>query len=86
MDGNLIIEGGGDPFLEHQAFWHLLFTLRNRGLQHINGDLLINNALFAKETGSPADFDNRPYRAYNAFPSALLLNLHVHHFHFIPGR
>jgi serine-type D-Ala-D-Ala carboxypeptidase/endopeptidase (penicillin-binding protein 4) len=84
LDGNLIIEGRGDPFLVRETFWHLLFTLRNRGLQHINGDLLIDNEHFENENGSPADFDNKPYRVYNTFPDAALLNFRAHQFHFIP--
>ena len=84
LAGNLVIEGGGDPFLTRETFWHLLFTLRNRGLRHINGDLLIDNEMFAEEAGSVADFDNKPYRAYNAFPAATLLNFHAHQFHFVP--
>lgn len=84
LDGNLIIEGRGDPFLVRETFWHLLFTLRNRGIQHINGDLLIDNEYFEEENGSPADFDNKPYRVYNTFPDAALLNFRAHQFNFIP--
>jgi D-alanyl-D-alanine carboxypeptidase/D-alanyl-D-alanine-endopeptidase (penicillin-binding protein 4) len=84
LDGNLIIEGRGDPFLVRETFWHLLFTLRNRGIQHINGDLLIDDEYFEDEKGSPADFDNKPYRVYNTFPDAALLNFRAHQFHFIP--
>lgn len=84
LDGNLVIEGGGDPFLARETFWHMLFTLRNRGLQHINGDLLIDNERFENESGSPADFDNKPHRVYNAFPDAALLNFRAHQFHFVP--
>lgn len=84
LDGNLIIEGRGDPFLVRETFWHILFTLRNRGIQHIAGDLLIDNEHFEDENGSPADFDNKPYRVYNTFPDAALLNFRAHQFHFIP--
>jgi len=84
LDGNLVIEGGGDPFLVRETFWHLLFTLRNRGIQHINGDLLIDNEHFEGENGSPGDFDNKPYRVYNTFPDAALLNFRAHQFNFIP--
>lgn len=84
LNGNLIIEGGGDPFLVSETFWHLLFTLRNRGIRHINGDLLIDNEYFEDENGSPADFDNKPYRVYNTFPDAVLLNFRAHQFHFVP--
>lgn len=84
LNGNLIIEGRGDPFLVRETFWHLLFTLRNRGIEHITGDLLIDDEYFENENGSPADFDNRPYRVYNTFPDAALLNFRAHQFHFIP--
>ena len=84
LNGNLIIEGGGDPYLVKETFWHLLFTLRNRGLTHINGDILIDDEWSEEETGHPKDFDNRPHHVYNAFPSASLLNFHAHQFYFIP--
>lgn len=84
LNGDLIIKGGGDPFLSHERFRQLLATLRNRGLQHIHGDLLIDASLFEQETGGRSDFDNRPYRAYNVFPNAALLNFNVYQFHFIP--
>ncbi|NIQ13928.1 MAG: D-alanyl-D-alanine carboxypeptidase/D-alanyl-D-alanine-endopeptidase, partial [Candidatus Dadabacteria bacterium] len=74
LNGNLVIEGGGDPFLVKETFWHILHTLQARGLKHINGDLLIDDGLFEDEAGSPKDFDNRPFRVYNAFPDAALLN------------
>jgi len=84
LDGNLIIEGGGDPFLVKETFWHILHTLQARGLKHIKGDLLIDDGLYADETGSTGDFDNKPYRVYNAFPDAALVNFRAHQFYFIP--
>ena len=86
LHGNLVIEGGGDPFLVTENFWHILFTLQAKGLKHIQGDLLIDSSWFESETGSPADFDNKPYRAYNAFPSAVLVNFRAHRFNFDPRR
>jgi len=86
LDGNLVMQGGGDPFLVSEAFWHILFTLQAKGLKHINGDLLIDDGEFEDEVGSPADFDNKPYRAYNAFPDAALVNFRVHQFNFVPQK
>jgi len=86
LDGNLIMQGGGDPFLVREAFWHILFTLQAKGLKHIQGDLLIDSGEFEDETGSPADFDNKPYRAYNVFPDAALVNFRVHQFNFVPQK
>ena len=86
LHGNLVMEGGGDPFLVTEDFWHMLFMLQAKGLKHIQGDLLIDASRFESETGSPADFDNKPYRAYNAFPSAVLVNFRAHRFNFEPQR
>jgi serine-type D-Ala-D-Ala carboxypeptidase/endopeptidase (penicillin-binding protein 4) len=86
LNGNLILEGGGDPLLVNESFWHMLHTLQNRGLKHINGNLLIDDELFEDETGTPADFDNRPYHVYNIFPAAALVNFRAHEFHIIPQK
>ena len=86
LDGNLIMQGGGDPFLVREAFWHILFTLQAKGLKHIHGNLLIDNGEFEDEAGSPGDFDNKPYRAYNVFPDAALVNFRVHQFNFVPQK
>lgn len=74
LDGDLIIEGGGDPRFAHEDLWRLLARLRALGLQEIRGDLIVDNALFAPAASDPAAFDGRPDRAYNAPPDALLLD------------
>ncbi len=86
LDGNLIMQGGGDPFLVREAFWHILFTLQAKGLKHIKGDFLIDDGEFEEETGSPGDFDKKPYRAYNVFPDAALVNFQAHQFNFVPQK
>ena len=84
LHGDLIIKGGGDPFLTKENFLYSLLTLQAKGIKHINGNLLIDNSLFEIESGYPGDFDNRPYRIYNVFPNATLLNFNAHEFNFIP--
>ena len=86
LKGNMIMQGGGDPLLVREAFWHMLFTLQAKGIKHIQGDLLIDANEFEDETGSPGDFDEEPYRAYNAFPDAALVNFNAHQFNFIPQK
>ncbi len=86
LDGDLIMQGGGDPFLVREAFWHILFTLQAQGLKHIKGDFLIDDGEFEDETGSPGDFDKKPYRAYNVFPDAALVNFQAHQFNFVPQK
>ena len=86
LDGNLIMQGGGDPFLVREAFWHILFTLQAKGLKHIKGDFLIDDGVFEDEPGSQGDFDKKPYRAYNVFPDAALVNFQAHQFNFVPQK
>jgi len=86
LEGDLIMQGGGDPFLVREAFWHILFTLQAQGLKHIKGDFLIDDGEFEDETGSPGDFDKKPYRAYNVFPDAALVNFQAHQFNFVPQK
>lgn len=84
LDGDLILQGGGDPFLTREKFWHMLHTLRARGISHITGDLVIDDSLFEIEQGSPGDFDNHPYAVYNTFPYAALVNFQAQQFLVVP--
>lgn len=84
LKGNLIFQGGGDPFLSRESFWHMLHTLQERGLKHIDGDLVIDDSLFEIEPGSPGDFDGRPYNVYNTFPHAAMVNFKAQEFFIIP--
>lgn len=85
LRGDLILKGYGDPFLVTERFWLFLRELRRKGLQHVDGDLLIDNSHFAPEPIDPAAFDNQPYRIYNVQPDALLINFKSVRFTFMPG-
>jgi D-alanyl-D-alanine carboxypeptidase/D-alanyl-D-alanine-endopeptidase (penicillin-binding protein 4) len=74
LNGNLIIKGYGDPSFKAQDFWHLLMSLQQEGIKQINGDLIIDKSYFEKNEGSKATFDDETWRAYNAMPSAFLVN------------
>ena len=84
LQGDLYIKGGGDPFLVTERFWKFLLELRQAGVQHIDGDLVIDNSLFDLPPGDPALFDGRPYRPYNVLPQATLLNFGATRFSLIP--
>ena len=86
LNGNLIFQGGGDPFLTRETFWHMLHNLRARGLRRINGNLIIDDSLFEDEGGSPGDFDKHPYEVYNTLPDAALINFNAHEFVIIPNN
>ena len=86
LEGDLYLQGGGDPFLVTERFWKFLLGLRNSGVRHIAGDLVIDNHFFASGPFDPSAFDNRPERPYNVGPDAMLVNFGVVGFWLVPDR
>lgn len=84
LDGDLLIKGYGDPWLLTERLWLLQRELRSKGVQHINGDLVIDNSWFAREELDPGAFDGQQYRVYNVLPDALLVNFQSVNFSFLP--
>ena len=82
LDGDLIIKGYGDPFLVHERYWKFIHDLRNKGLDTITGNIIIDNSYFDLPDIDPGAFDNEPYRTYNAPPSALMFNFQATRFLF----
>ena len=74
LQGNLIIEGRGDPKLVLERLWLLLRRVQSLGIKSISGDILLDHSAFAVAAQNPADFDGEPLRPYNAAPDALLVN------------
>jgi D-alanyl-D-alanine carboxypeptidase/D-alanyl-D-alanine-endopeptidase (penicillin-binding protein 4) len=75
LKGDLVLKGGGDPFLSTERFWTFLRGLRASGLREVHGDLVIDNSYFEPGPEDPGQFDGQPYRTYNVPPDALLVNL-----------
>lgn len=74
LAGNLYLRGSGDPKLSSDQLWSLLRQLRVRGIERITGDIVLDRSAFAPVEFNPAAFDNKPQRAYNVGPDALLLD------------
>jgi D-alanyl-D-alanine carboxypeptidase/D-alanyl-D-alanine-endopeptidase (penicillin-binding protein 4) len=74
LDGNLVLVGGGDPFMTAERWWGFVAGLRSAGVQRVSGDVIIDNTLFTSQGDDRAAFDNQPYRTYNVLPDALLVN------------
>jgi len=74
LDGDLIIKGGGDPALNVAEFWRLLQQLQQQGVRQIKGNLQLDLSMYTPEVSQRPVLDDEPWRAYNANPSALLLN------------
>ncbi len=74
LQGNLIMVGGGDPFLTVDRFWSHALAIRERGIEHIQGNLIIDNSLFNIPQHDRAAFDGKASRLYNVGPDATLTN------------
>ena len=84
LDGNLLLKGYGDPFLVTERVWQMQRGIRQAGIRHISGDLLLDDSYFDVGSYDPAAFDRRPLRAYNVAPNALLMNFKVVRYWFEP--
>ena len=42
IQGDLVLQGGGDPFLTVDRLWHQVLSIRGRGIRAINGSLVID--------------------------------------------
>jgi D-alanyl-D-alanine carboxypeptidase/D-alanyl-D-alanine-endopeptidase (penicillin-binding protein 4) len=74
LDGDLVLVGGGDPFMSAERWWGFVSGLRQAGIERINGDIVIDNTLFTTQGDDRGSFDHRPERTYNVLPDALLVN------------
>jgi D-alanyl-D-alanine carboxypeptidase/D-alanyl-D-alanine-endopeptidase (penicillin-binding protein 4) len=84
LRGDLLLRGGGDPFLVTERVWQLIRQIRQAGIDEIEGELLIDDSFFLVDDEDPGAFDGQPLRAYNVIPNALLMNLKVVRYWFQP--
>ncbi|HEY6641556.1 D-alanyl-D-alanine carboxypeptidase/D-alanyl-D-alanine endopeptidase [Povalibacter sp.] len=80
LTGDLILVGGGDPYMTSERWWSFVQGLRESGLVRIDGDIVIDNTYFAPTAGGRGDFDNKPWRSYNVLPDALMVNFQTSRF------
>ncbi|MGQ0442563.1 MAG: D-alanyl-D-alanine carboxypeptidase/D-alanyl-D-alanine endopeptidase [Methylophilaceae bacterium] len=74
LSGDLIIKGYGDPRFMEADFRRLLVGLQQAGIKEIQGDLVLDKTYFEQDASSRKPFDGEIWRAYNAMPSAFLVN------------
>jgi len=79
LQGNLILQGGGDPALTLERFWLLLREIHARGVREIRGDVILDDRYYQLAPIDPGAFDQAPLRPYNAPPNALLVNFNSLH-------
>ena len=74
LNGNLVIQGSGDPKLVVERLQDLIRAIQDKGVRQIKGDILLDNSIFRLPAHNAAAFDDDPLRPYNVGPDGLLLN------------
>lgn len=74
LNGNLVVQGGGDPKLVVERLQALLAQVQAGGAKVIRGDIVLDRSAFSVPATDPGEFDGEPLRPYNARPDALLIN------------
>jgi D-alanyl-D-alanine carboxypeptidase/D-alanyl-D-alanine-endopeptidase (penicillin-binding protein 4) len=82
--GNVYLKGSGDPRLGVEQLWLLMRRVRALGIQHIQGDIVLDRSVFSIPAQDPGGFDGEPLRPYNAAPDALLINFKSLQVQFVP--
>ncbi|QJQ95013.1 MULTISPECIES: D-alanyl-D-alanine carboxypeptidase/D-alanyl-D-alanine-endopeptidase [Halomonadaceae] len=80
LQGDLILEGGGDPGLVSEDLWRLAQQLRQRGIRGINGQLVVSQWRFGPMACITTDRCETRERSTNTY-SALLSSAGVNHGH-----
>ena len=76
INGALYLRGGADTDLDWGALWGMLRQLREQGVTHIQGGLVVDRNLFnpPRLDVDVPPFDEAPEFQYNVIPDALNLN------------
>lgn len=82
LTGDLIIKAYGDPTLTLERIWLLQRALKARGIETIQGNVILDTAYFQLPQLDPGAFDGEPLAIYNALPAALLANYNASTFTF----
>jgi len=85
LNGDLILQGGGDPYMTMERWWSFANRLRDSGLRTIHGDIVVDNSAYSLTAEDPGAFDGRPNRVYNVTPDALMINFQSIDFRVVPN-
>jgi D-alanyl-D-alanine carboxypeptidase/D-alanyl-D-alanine-endopeptidase (penicillin-binding protein 4) len=80
--GDLVLVGGGDPYMTADRWWAFVAELRSTGVTTITGDIIIDRSFFSSLNEDRAAFDNAPEKSYNVIPDALMVNFQTASFTF----
>ena len=79
LNGDLLIEGAGDPMLVNEKLWFLCTDIARQGIREIAGDLVLHSGRFATMTehGDRATAAQASAHAYDGALSAVAVNYSV---------
>lgn len=80
LNGDLVLVGGGDPYMTAERWLGFVAELRQTGLKTITGDVIIDRSYFAPMNEDRAAFDGSPEKSYNVIPDALMVNFQTSRF------
>lgn len=88
LAGDLVIAGGGDPFLVSERLWLLAREVRAAGVAAVSGRLLIDGSWLGDDSADPVRSREREVsdRPYAARLSALAVNFDAAAIRITPGR
>jgi D-alanyl-D-alanine carboxypeptidase/D-alanyl-D-alanine-endopeptidase (penicillin-binding protein 4) len=82
--GDLLIKGGGDPFLVEEHFRSMLKAVQRLGIKRISGNLVLDTSYFDPSVSAQTSIDSQSSRTYNVLPDALSVNFQTVTFFFAP--
>lgn len=74
LKGDLLIKGYGNPYFVEEEMFEMVVALRDRGINRIEGNLILDNSYFIRRVETPDAFDGHGMEPYNAIPNALSIN------------
>jgi len=84
LRGDLLMKGGGDPFLVEDQLRAMLKSLQRSGVEHITGNLVLDGSYFDASVEDAELIDNQNGRAHNTNPNAIIANFQAMTFFFYP--
>ena len=73
LRGDLYFVGSGDPTITYERLMGMVAGLRLRGIERINGSVIIDDTLFDLPRHDPASFDGAGARPYNGAAGAAMV-------------
>ncbi|MFA5631914.1 MAG: D-alanyl-D-alanine carboxypeptidase/D-alanyl-D-alanine-endopeptidase [Porticoccaceae bacterium] len=85
LNGDLILQGGGDPSFVSETLWLLANRLVQSGIRAVSGDIVVDDYLFDDVLIDPSRDTKRSDQAYDAPVSAMSFNWNSANVRILPG-